>query len=395
MVDLKFKKTVKELEKLKGRHTELVSVYIPQGYKISDIAALISNEVSLTQNVKSKTVRKNVIGALTKIQQQLKLYKKTPENGLAIFCGNVSEKEGVADIKIWAIEPPEPVKIKLYWCDQTFKLDALKDMMEEKEVYGLVVMDNGEAAIGLLKGKALKVIRYFESVVPSKTSKGGQSAQRFERVRDGLIHDFYKKVAREVDEKIPKDVLGIIVGGPGPAKESWYHGDFLKTDIKNKVLGVKSVSYANEAGLHELVERAQDILAEASVMKEKKLLERFFTELQKDSGLVTYGLTSVVNAVQNGAVEIILVSDDLEVEELEVECRCGHAYKKFGKKDDEHTCPKCGGTMGIIGEMDIIDALEDLASQYSTEVIIISRETGEGDKLYQLGGLGAILRYKL
>jgi peptide chain release factor subunit 1 len=391
----KLKKMVKQLESLKGRHTELISVYIPQGYKIEEITNLISNEISLTQNVKSKTVRKNVTGALTKIQQHLKLYKKTPKNGLAIFCGNVSEKEGVADIKIWAVEPPEPVKIKLYWCDQTFKLDALKAMLEEKEVYGIVVMDNSEATIGLLKGKAIQVKRHFESIVPSKTGKGGQSAQRFERVRAGLIHDFYKKIAEQIHKNIPKGVKGIVMGGPGPAKENFLRDELLHSDYKKLILGPISTSGADESGLHELVQRASDLLAEASVMKEKKLMQKFFEELQKDSGLVTYGINPTVKALQAGAVEIILVSDELELEELEVECSQGHAYKKFGNPDDKHLCKECGQKMSIIGEMDIIDAFEDLAKQYKTEVIIVSRDTREGEQLYELGGIGAILRWRL
>ena len=170
----KLKKLLSELAGLKGRHTELVSVYIPKNYPIYEIMNLIATEISLTQNVKSKAVRKNVIDALTKIQQNLKLYKKTPEHGLAIFCGNVSEHEGDTDIKIWTIEPPEPVPIKLYWCDQKFELGPLSNMVAEKEIYGLVVMDVQECTIGLLKGKAIQVLRHMDSIVPGKTGKGGQ-----------------------------------------------------------------------------------------------------------------------------------------------------------------------------------------------------------------------------
>ena len=88
--DYKLKKIIKELDNLRGRHTELVSLYVPAGFSLHEINGMLSQEISLTQNVKSKTVRKNVISALTKIVQHLKLYKKTPENGLVVFCGNVS-----------------------------------------------------------------------------------------------------------------------------------------------------------------------------------------------------------------------------------------------------------------------------------------------------------------
>ncbi|MBU4124437.1 MAG: hypothetical protein KKI14_03170, partial [Nanoarchaeota archaeon] len=170
----KLKKLIKDLEGRRGRHTELISLYIPKDYSLNEINNLLSSEISLTENVKSKQVRNNVTDALNKISQQLKLYKKTPPNGLAIFCGNVSEQEGKTDVKIWVVEPPQAINIKLYWCDQTFELAHLRDMVKEKEVYGLLIMDTKEATFGFLQGKSIKVLRRLDSIVPGKVGKGGQ-----------------------------------------------------------------------------------------------------------------------------------------------------------------------------------------------------------------------------
>ncbi|MCS7106423.1 MAG: peptide chain release factor 1, partial [Candidatus Aenigmarchaeota archaeon] len=115
---LKLKKIVKELEEIRGRHTELVSVYIPSGSNLQEVVNMLREEYSLAQNVKDKTVRKNVMSALEKIIQHLRLFRATPENGLVVFCGNVSPDPGVADIKIWSLEPPEKLSTKIYRCDQ-------------------------------------------------------------------------------------------------------------------------------------------------------------------------------------------------------------------------------------------------------------------------------------
>jgi len=351
----KLKKLLKELEKIKGRHTELVSVYVPSGYNITDIINQIRSEQETAANIKSKTVKKNVMGALEKILQHLKLYKKTPENGLVVFSGNVSEKEGVSDINLWAIEPPEPLNTKMYWCDQKFELEPLKDMVEEKESYGLIVMDNKEASIALLRGKRIELIKKLDSIVPSKTIKGGQSQQRFQRVREGLINDWYKEIAENLKNIFPKEIKGIILGGPGPAKDDFLRGNYLQTDVKKQILGVKSTGYTDEHGLEELVERSEDLLKEASIAKEKALVQKFFEELRKGSGFVTYGEDNVLKALKMGAVETILVSEDLE----------------------------------------IVDTFVELSKQYGTKVEIISRDTREGEQLYQLGGIAAILRWKI
>ncbi|MEM5778433.1 MAG: peptide chain release factor aRF-1 [Candidatus Aenigmatarchaeota archaeon] len=351
----KLRKLLEELEKIRGRHTELVSVYIPAEYNIQEIVNMLRQEYTLTENVKNKTVRNNVLGAIDKILQELKFYTKTPENGLIIFAGNVSEVEGETDIRVWTIEPPEPLRIKKYWCDQKFELEPLQDMVAEKELYGLIVLDNREATIGLLKGKKIEILRQIESIVPGKTIKGGQSSVRFQRVREGLINDWYKIIAENVRNYFSKFFLkGIIIGGPGPAKNDFYEGNYLLTELKKQVLGVKNVGYTDEQGLEELVERSQDILAEATIAKEKALLQKFFEELRKESGLVTYGKDNVKKALETGAVDIILVSEGLESE-----------------------------------------SLAEKAKQYGTTVEIISKDTREGEQLYQLGGIAAILRWKL
>jgi len=170
----KLRKLLEELESIKGRHTELVSVYIPAGFNLHEIINMLKQEYTLTENVKNKTVRNNVLGAIDKILQELKFYAKTPENGLVLFAGNVSETEGQVDIKVWTIEPTEPLKIKKYWCDQKFELEPLQEMVAEKELYGLVILDTKEASIGLLKGKKIELLRKLGSIVPGSFRKGGQ-----------------------------------------------------------------------------------------------------------------------------------------------------------------------------------------------------------------------------
>src|SRR3989338_575623 len=174
MSKITLKKLIKKLSAKKGRHTELVTVYLPEASSLTEIANQLRNEQGTSENIKSKQVRKNVTSALDKIVRNLALYKRTPENGMAIFCGNVSEKEGAADLQIWTIEPPEPVRTKLYWCDQKFVTEPLEDMIAEKEVYGIINLDKGEATIALLKGKRLETIFSEESILPGKSRAGGQ-----------------------------------------------------------------------------------------------------------------------------------------------------------------------------------------------------------------------------
>ena len=397
----KLKKLIKMLEAIKGRHTELVSVYVPQGYSLHEVGNQLKQEQSTASNIKSKPVRKNVVSALEKIMRHLQLYRKTPEHGLAIFCGNISEKEGEADIEIWAIEPPDPVTVKMYWCDQKFVLEPLQNMVKEKEIYGIINLDKSEADIGLLRGKKIEPLVHFDSIVPGKTRAGGQSSARFSRVREGLLNDFLKQVgeaANKVFEEHKDEVLGIIVGGPGPIKEELLKGSYLHTDVQKRVLGTIDTSYTGEFGLHETIDRSEELLKQAAVLKEKELLQKFFNELQK-SGLAVYGMRETIRAVQMGAVDLVLLSEDSEYIELELECDCG-LHKKFvrseQKKEFTNTpCEKCSKLKKVLGERDVIEAVEEIVKNFGSRVELVSSDTREGEQFRQLGGIGALLRYRI
>lgn len=392
------KKLIKMLGSIKGRHTELVTVYVPVGYSLHEITGQLRAEQSTAENIKSKPVRKNVVSALEKIMRHLQLYKQTPEHGLAVFCGNVSEKEGAADIQIWAIEPPEPVKVKMYWCDQKFVLEPLENMIEEKEIYGIICLDKNEADIAILKGRKIEPIAHFESIVPGKTRAGGQSSARFARVREGLLNDWLKEVA-EASNKIfedHKEVLGILVSGSGPIKDFFMKEEYLHADVKKKVLGTVDTSYTGEHGLHETIERGEELLKEASVIKEKKLLQRFFNELQKPHGLVTYGINEVIKALEIGAVDTVILNESSVLKEIEYECNCGFS-KKFVPEGEKNNliCNVCKAHLKLMGERDIIDAMEELVKDYGTKLEIVSSDTREGLQFEQLGGVGAMLRYNI
>ncbi len=57
-------------------------------------------------------------------------------------------------------------------------------------------------------------------------------------------------------------------------------------------------------------------------------------------------------------------------------------------------CEKCGGVDYVVEEKDMVDVLEDLASQTNATVEVISTESDEKAKLAALGGFAALLRYK-
>lgn len=394
----KLKKLIKELEGIRGRHTELVSVYVPAGGNLQDSIDQIKSEQATASNIKSKSTRKNVVDALEKITQHLRTFRKTPPNGFVVFCGNVSEVEGRPDLKLWSFEPPVEMKQKVYWCDQVFVLDPLREMVKEKEVYGLIVMDSKEADIGLLMGKRTESVRHLESAVPGKTTKGGYSQMRFQHVREALLNDFMKEIAEEAAKVFleQENLKGIIIGGPGPNKDNFVKNEYLKDQVRKKIIGVKDTSYTGEYGLEELVNRSQELLTQAGLVHERELLEKFFTELKRD-GKVVYGLEGTMRALDNGSVESLLISEGFDLWHAKFRCQSGHETEAnmtdFGL--GKQLCDICKTKMSVVEKKELSEILTEKAIEFGAKVELISTDTREGKQFKEIGGIGALLRYKI
>ncbi|HZD43688.1 MAG TPA: peptide chain release factor aRF-1, partial [Methanomicrobiales archaeon] len=186
-----FKKTLERLEAKEGSGTELITLYIPPDKQISDVTGQLRDEYGQCSNIKSKQTRTNVQSALSSILSRLKYYKRPPENGMAVFCGTILLGGDRTDLQCTIIEPPEPLNLYMYRCSSKFELEPLQQMLEEKAIYGLIVIDRREAFIGFLRGNRIEPISGVNSTVPGKQRKGGQSSVRFQRLRLIAINEFY------------------------------------------------------------------------------------------------------------------------------------------------------------------------------------------------------------
>jgi len=65
------KDTIESLKEKRGFYTELISLYIPPEKSISDVSKYLKDEISQSQNIKSKRTRKNVLASISKIMGQL------------------------------------------------------------------------------------------------------------------------------------------------------------------------------------------------------------------------------------------------------------------------------------------------------------------------------------
>ena len=388
---------------------EFISLYIPREKSIDEIVANLKEESdsSVTKSENGRDVRDRLQEALKNVIQHLKLQKEIPENGLAMFAGTFVANETESEVlNVEELVPPEPITAYLYEVNNHFQLEPLRVMLRDQRVVGLINMDSKKASFGILDGERFEVIENITSGIPGKSGKGGSSQRRYERERDMEVTYFFHRVGEHAAKAFLENhkVNVLIVGGPGQTKEDFLKGDYLQYELKSMLLSIVDTQSIGKEGLSEVLGKSSEALKNMCVPEQKRTVQCLLSEIGKQDGLAIYGLDSVLMALKRGEVEVALVTDSTDMIEIVIMCkRCELSRVKIVDKAKKvqtvqemisSPCEKCSAVEYEVEEKDIIDVLEDAASQTNAKVEVISTESEEKAKLTALSGFTALLRYR-
>ncbi len=152
------------------------------------------------------------------------------------------------------------------------------------------------------------------------------------------------------------DADRIIVAGPGFAKENLV--DRIDDPDLEAQVALEDASTTGMAGVQEVIKRGavDRVLHRSRVADEVAAVEEFLERLNTDDSRATYGVEPVRDAVEMGAVETLLISEE---------------------KVREH------------------EELMERVEQMDGEVQIVHTDHDAGTKLAGLGGMAALLRYRI
>ena len=368
------KKQLSRLTSVEGNGTSLVSLCIASGSQIILTQKMLTTELGTATNIKSRVNRQSVITAIKSAQHKLKMYKETPENGLALFCGMVIDPEGKE--KMWSevIEPQKPLTRGLYMCDSRFHTNLLEDMLHDAPLYGFIVIDGNGCLFATIQGDQKNIIGKFSVDLPKKHGRGGQSAQRFGRIRLEKRQAYLKKCCEmAVTHFITDDkcnVKGLIMAGSAEFKDVLASCDILDPRLKAKIVAKIDVPYGMEQGLYHALQEAGEILDANELVEEQKLITEYMDIIAHDSGNVSFGIDETIQAMELGAAERVIVWEGLQTKMAEV-------------------------NVGTNTNDLFIDWLCDTgAREYGCTVKIVTDRTSHGNQFVKgFGGIGAILRW--
>ena len=405
----KIRKILDELTKQECHGAELISVYIPKNKQLHEVITNLREEQGTADNIKSDLTRTHVVDSLSKVLQRLKLYKKTPERGLVVFCGALPREGGGPPgsevVKAFEIDPPKDLTTFLYRCDDHFHVDILKDMLKDDNMIGILAIDAKDAGWGLLHGDKIEVLKETGSGVAGKHRQGGQSAKRFQKLREMELQYYFNRVANITREYFIDiyPIKGLIISGPGPTKEDFINNNYLEYRLQNMIISTIDASYSGSEGIREAFAKSSEILSDFRMVEEKKIVEKLFQQINSNTGLGSYGLKEVLEMLKNNIADTVIVTDDTELYRLETICkRCNNAVdeiveriKVIPRKTElkNNPCPNCKSMDNETSQQDLIDYIALIGSQTGAKIEVISGNTEHGMMLASLGKIGSILRY--
>jgi len=402
----KIKKLIKSLENARGNGTSMISLIIPPKSQISQFAKMLADEYGTASNIKSRVNRLSVLGAITSVQQRLKLYNRVPTNGLVVYCGEILLEDGKEKKVNIDFEPFKPINTSLYLCDNKFHTEALGGLLQDEHTFGFIIMDGNGSLYATLRGNAREVLHKFVVDLPKKHGRGGQSALRFARLRVEKRHNYVRKVAEEAvrlfisNDKV--NVTGLILAGSADFKTELSQSDLLDPRLQAKILKVVDISYGGENGLAQAIELSTEVLANVKFVQEKKLIGKYFEEIALDTGKYCFGVADTMKALEMGAVETLLMWENLDYLHIEMKSPSSENLVALNIRPDQETDKvlfvdkETGLDMEVVSRELLVDWMTTNYKRFGTVLEIITDKSQEGAQFVAgFGGFGGLLRYRV
>lgn len=402
----KIKKLIKGLQQARGNGTSMISLIVPPKDQIARVSKMLADEFGTASNIKSRVNRLSVLGAITSVQQRLKLYNRVPPNGLVLYCGTIMTDEGKEKKVNIDFEPFKAINTSLYLCDNKFHTEALSALLTDDNTFGFIIMDGNGSLFGTLSGNTREVLHKFTVDLPKKHGRGGQSALRFARLRLEKRHNYVRKVAEEAvrlfitNDKV--NCAGLILAGSADFKTELGQSDMFDMRLQAKIIRVVDISYGGENGFNQAIELSAEALGNVKFIQEKKLIGKYFDEISQDTGKYCFGVVDTIKALEMGAVETLILWENLDTQRYVLQSTVpGETnpvlfMKPEQEKDRAQFLDSTGAEMEVIEKLAVIEWLANSYKTFGCQLEIVTDRSQEGSQFCSgFGGIGGLLRYRV
>lgn len=248
------------------------------------------------------------MSSLKSIREKLSLYKKCPDNGLCVFSGIYYEK-GKEIFEIHELIPPIPIKVSTYLCDKYFHVELIEKLYESYDDYGIVLIGGEDTTFYKFHGNYYTLVDKITVHRQKNQKKGGQSAPRFGRIREGQILEYTKLIIEKliknyVDGDLNKlNIIGLIIAG-NDMKDKVVSDEMLPQIIKINIVKNMTVTDLN---IIQIIANSSDVINN-SCSNVDKYIDVFFESIRKGNSNIVYGVDETLQKLREKMVKILIVT---------------------------------------------------------------------------------------
>jgi len=176
--------------------------------------------------------------------------------------------------------------------------------------------------------------------------------------------------------------------------------DLLDPRLKEKVLKIVDVSYGGDNGFNQAIELSAEVLSNVKFIQEKKLVSKFFEEIAQDTGKYCYGVRDTLAALDMGAVETLVVWENLDIMRVQLrnpqtgEEKILHLNKEQEK--DQSNYKENGVDLDVVEKLQLLEWFANNYKKFGANLEFITNRSQEGAQFCKgFGGIGGLLRYKV
>lgn len=171
--------------------------------------------------------------------------------------------------------------------------------------------------MNLIKRSLSRLFAILWLLIFSSSGRGGQSALRFSRLREEARHNYVRKVAEFATQHFITDnkcnCVGLVLAGSADFKTELGQSDLFDPRLKVKIVATVDISYGGENGFNQAIELSAESLQNVKFVQEKKLIQKYFDEISLETGKYCFGIEDTFKALDLGAVETLIVWENLEI----------------------------------------------------------------------------------
>jgi peptide chain release factor subunit 1 len=393
-------KLIKELSGSKGNGTSLITLIIPGSTQISKIQQMLLEEYGTATNIKDHCNKLSVQSGIKSAQEKLKLYNKIPQNGLVICTGTIINEYNKEKKITRAFEPIKAINKSLYRCDNKFHVDDLILSLSDDQKFGFIIVDGSGALYALLAGENKEILSKISVDLPKKHRKGGQSAQRFGRIRLEKRHRYLTKVSDLatqvfITNDLP-NVDGLILAGSSVFKNDIIKNDLLDYRLRPLIKNIIDINYGGEYGLEQAILLSKDTITNAKYIKEEKLLSNYFYQIERGQNNISYGINHTMAAFDNMAVDKLIIWEKLNIKRYEIYNKNTQlksiVYVDYLENNNDFDI--INDDLLINWLLDVDENNKENYKQWCKTLFIVTDHTPLGSQFtHGFGGLGAFLRF--